>query len=546
MCVTLPRNARPTIIAAVLLGCALLVFLAICFGDPISKHLLANTILLWLGTCAVSLPIGASTGFVLARIHAPGRAIFVSLMVGILFLPHYLYGVAWQSAAGPFSLLSNYYSTQDLLSGWFAAIWIHAMAAIPWVSLLIFMALIGTDTAAEEALLLDGGGSAILRYTVFPRLLVAVLMAAVLVLLITAGEMTVTDLYQVRTFAEEIYTLTAIERDLTQAAQRIWAGLLLLLFLACGGTLLVTAIHRTRRRRFSRPPLLFSGKTLTCSSSIWLSLVTVLTVGVPVLGLSYIAGRIPAPSHEGAFSWSPRRFLEAILAAPGWFQREIYWSALIAVLAAATASTAALMIAWWGHRSRWRAMAVLGGAASLWALPAPLLGLALVAVFYQTFDPFPYLNDYTVMAPVLGIAIRILPWPLFIYWYAFRQIPRDVLDAAALDGAGTWRQLFFLALPANWHFAVTGWFAALAAAFADLSISIILLPPGVSTLGTRIFDRLHTGTDQQVAAVCLLVMAFYVGLGQIVFRLAGFFSTSGKSFTTGRTTLGLENRPKNS
>jgi len=57
--------------------------------------------------------------------------------------------------------------------------------------------------------------------------------------------------------------------------------------------------------------------------------------------------------------------------------------------------------------------------------------------------------------------------------------------------------------------------------FGDLAASILVVPPGVMTLPIRVFNLLHAGVDDQVAAVSLVSVGIAGLLGIIIL----FFST---------------------
>ena len=56
-------------------------------------------------------------------------------------------------------------------------------------------------------------------------------------------------------------------------------------------------------------------------------------------------------------------------------------------------------------------------------------------------------------------------------WYAMHSIPREVLESAAVDGAGSWTQLFRIALPMRWTAVAAAWLIALAISLGDLAAS---------------------------------------------------------------------------
>ena len=127
-------------------------------ADASTRLLARNTLLLAVGTCVLSLPSGALLALLLARTDAPGRR-FVALVLGaLLFVPLYVQAAAWDAG---FFHLGWHTATRGalqtpLLTGWQAAVCVHAAASIPWVVLIIAIGLRFVDPQLEEQALLDG------------------------------------------------------------------------------------------------------------------------------------------------------------------------------------------------------------------------------------------------------------------------------------------------------------------------------------------------------------------------------------------------------
>lgn len=73
----------------------------------------------------------------------------------------------------------------------------------------------------------------------------------------------------------------------------------------------------------------------------------------------------------------------------------------------------------------------------------PLLG-TLVPV-----EPVDWLGDASYTKPAVALVVfwRYLGWNLVLYLSALQALDRDLHDAAALDGAGTWQQFRYVTLP---------------------------------------------------------------------------------------------------
>src|SRR5262249_41421667 len=161
-------------------------------------ELLVNPVGLGALTLAPVLPPGVPLAILLYRTDLPGRRLFRSVLAVALFVPLPLFALAWQSAGGggwrPW--------TQGLLP---AAV-VHAAAALPWVVWLLGLGLSRVEPELEEDASTATSLGRVLWLVSLRRSAPAIGLAILWVVLQTAGEITVTDLAVVRTFAEEVYT----------------------------------------------------------------------------------------------------------------------------------------------------------------------------------------------------------------------------------------------------------------------------------------------------------------------------------------------------
>lgn len=63
------------------------------------------------------------------------------------------------------------------------------------------------------------------------------------------------------------------------------------------------------------------------------------------------------------------------------------------------------------------------------------------------------------------------------------------------------------------------WLVALAIVLGDLAASILVVPPGVITLPIRIFGLMHYGVEDQVAGICLVLVAVFAVVAAGAIRL---------------------------
>lgn len=483
---------------------------------------LVETLGFTLAVVAASLPIGTLLAVLLARTNLPGRRLFAALVAIHLGLPLYLQAAGWQAGFGLFGVFYPVEFGAPWLDGWRGAVWVHAAATVPWVVLIVGLGLRLTPSEPEELALTEGPPAWVLRKVTLPQVRLAIVAAALWIGLLTAGEMTVTDLFAVETYAREVYTLLSLgatPQEALAASLPFCVIAIVLVGLAIG------VCHRALGE--PAPPAVRPRVVFDLGRWRWLAglgVVAIFTVmlGMPLAGLVAKAG-IVVEATDGDLA---RRFemgqvfvTTAKMARIHW--TEFGWSLLIGSLAALAAVAVGLPLAWrarHGGRRAWPALGVVGVFA---AMPGPLVGLAIIGLLNRRDLPWlTALYDHSILAPWLAQTVRTLPVVVLVLWAAFRSVPREVLEMAALDGAGPMQQFVSIALPMRWAAVIVAWLVALVLALGELSASILVLPPGVTTVAQRMFGLLHATAGDEVAGMGLVQAAVIAPIALFVLWLA--------------------------
>jgi len=491
-------------------------WVAVCLPiamDALAWTLLLNTLLLAGATCAISLPLGTLLGWLLARTDLPGREAGMVLMGVMLFVPLYLQAAAWQAG---FGLQGWYTLTCDgpvWLEGFPGAIWVHGMAAVPWTALIVGVGFRLIEPELEEQALLNGSARAVFVRVSLRRALGAVGVAAVWVTIVTAGEMTVTDLFLVRTYAEELYTRLALGQPPEEAISGMLPGMVIAAALVVAMLVLSARLVPPPRPGKVRPRWVFRLGRYRVPATLLVVLLLVLLVGVPLGNLCYKGGLAVTQTDTARLrSWSLEKLLRMIAAGPWRYRREFGWSLAIGGLSATAAVVAAIGLAWPARRGGLRAVPALVATAVFLVVPGPAVALGTIWLLNRPLGPLlPWLYDDSILAPWLVLSVRGLPPATLILWHALRTIPGEMLDSAAVDGAGWFARLWRVALPCRLPAVALAWIVAFAVALGDLAASIVVVPPGVTTLSIQVFGLLHFGVEDRVAGICLgLIAAFAV------------------------------------
>lgn len=499
--------------------CGLVVLLAsaallLCAADRRTLLLAGNSLWVGLGACAVSVPLGTVLALVLTRTDLPGRRMVFGLLASLLFLPLYLHAAAWDAGFGQ---LGWYSTLRDLvpapwLRGAGAVVWIHGLWSVPWVTVIVSAALHWSEPELEEAALLDATVVQVFVRVTLRRALSGVLIATAWVLLAAIGDMTVTDLYQVRTLAEEIYTCYALGDD-TATRLGLHTALLVTGALSGAALMFLDRLLTLAQQLPRRAPLVFSLGRWRWLVVAWVVLVLLLLIAVPLGNLVYQAGLVVrSAAGVPVRHWSLARCLELLVPWPAtyryaavWeFRRPLCWTLAIGLSAATLAVTTAAPLAWLARRGGLRAMPAIVLAAGGIGVLGPLVGVVLLQL--MTAHDLPgliWLRDQTILAPVLATTWRSLPPAIVICWLAFSSINQAMFDAAQVDGAGWRTQFVHIGVRLRMPALVVAWLVSLATACGELPASILVVPAGVTTVPIRVFGLLHAGVTNQAAAICL-------------------------------------------
>lgn len=82
----------------------------------------------------------------------------------------------------------------------------------------------------------------------------------------------------------------------------------------------------------------------------------------------------------------------------------------------------------------------------LWMLSTKMMpAVGVLVPIYLLFRNFGLLDTHIGLIVVLGLAnLPIVVWMLFTY---FKEIPKDILEAARMDGASSWKEVAFVLAP---------------------------------------------------------------------------------------------------
>jgi iron(III) transport system permease protein len=446
--------------------------------DARQRRLLYNTVVLGSGTALLSTVLGAPLGLALARTATRGKALVRVALVAPLLLPPYVVALAWTYLG----------SGNDVLSEWTyslpAAVLVLSLVFYPLSMLATEVALRRIDGRLEEAALLNAPAARVLRVITLPLAAPSVLAAALIIFVLSVSEFGVPGLLRVRVYTTEVFTAFAAFYDFSRAIRLAVPLVVLCLIVAIVAvTLAGDRLVTTQRGSATHPPLLPEWRRPAQAGAI---VVIAIALGIPVIVLLREAFRAES--------------LRAIVEGSG---RAIANSLLLATIGA----SAVVGLAVWLGYARARARGRLGRLADvlfvvIFAVPSTIVGVGLIGLWNRAgFVGMLYGTDVMF---ILGYLARFVPVAALTIAASTRYIPLRHEEAAAISGAGWFRTMTRIVMPQIRLGLATAWVIAFVLAFGELGVSILVAPPGETTLPIRIYTIIANTPPSHVAGLALL------------------------------------------
>ena len=127
---------------------------------------------------------------------------------------------------------------------------------------------------------------------------------------------------------------------------------------------------------------------------------------------------------------------------------------------------------------------------------------------------------------LIGHALLVLPYCVRVVGASLASFDFSIEEAAVSLGCPRWRAFFAVVLPNIRAGLVAAFVLAFITSLNDVSISIFLTGPGISTLPIQMLAHMEQFFDPTIAAVSVLLMAVTVAV------MAGVEMTLGLTFLT--------------
>jgi iron(III) transport system permease protein len=328
----------------------------------------------------------------------------------------------------------------------------------------------------------------VLTRITLPLIAPGVAAAALVIFVLALSEFGVPGLLRVRVFTTEVFTAFAAQYDFGRATA-LSTPLLFLALIAAVALKLIIGERLLTTRRTTHPGLSLNLAGWRAPALILLGLVLALSVVLPLSSLTTEA-----------------RGVGPIAAAMQASTSAITNSIVLSLAGAVLIVGMGLLLGY----SRARARTQLGKFADLafivlFAAPGTVVAVGLIGLWNR-----PGLLGEIYRSPsiiVIAYLARFVPVTALMLAAAIRQVPASLEEAAEVAGAGWPRSFARIVFPQM----ITATAAALVVsfifAFGELGATVLVAPPGESTLPVRVYTLIANAPPSQVASLALLQTA---------------------------------------
>lgn len=464
-------------------------------------ELVASTLALGLGVTVSAVGIGVPLAWLTIRTDLPARRAWAILSIAPLAVPSYLLAFAFVGAFAPRGWVASLLEplagiTPPEVYGFGGAVLVLTLATTPYVVVATRAALVRIDPATEEAARSLGSGPwAAARTALLPIILPAVGAGALLAALYSIADFGAVSILRYDTLATAIYSQYRFSFDRSGAAMLA----LLLLGLALA---LVWAEGRVRRRAALNTPHGPRRVPTPVRLGVWrwpavllCASVATLALGVPVATVSVWLINGVSRSLELSVGLSALR--DSLVLSLG-----------AALLATVVAVPLARLITHFPGRSPVAMERLLY---AFYAIPS--ISLALAIVFF-TLNAVPILYQ-TLFVLIVAVALRFLIQAVGALRGPMLQVSPRTMEAARSLGEPAFGVLRSITIPLLRPGLVAGAMLVLLSALKELPLTLLLSPPGFSTLATELWDAAREAFYAQAAvpaALLLIVSSASIGL----------------------------------
>ncbi len=444
-------------------------------------HLLKTSIFLAASATCLALFLGIPYAVLLERVSIPARSFFAVAYLIPVLIPPYIQAIVWDS------LFSNAHFSFGISPFWAASISL-ALSYFPYITLLAIGGLKGIDAGCEEAGLIHRGKWPTLARVTLPMTAPHIVTGALFVFIFSIIDFGIPDIFRLRVYPVEIFIQFSGLYD-EKAAMILALPILIIMALL----ILLQVMYMKGKSYIGFSKAVVQRPFWTS----WRARLLAIAFVVSVLFFSAFIPIAVLTRQVGSFE------LLANVLHTSWY--DLFYSLVLAFLGGLIMAIMAFFIAYFLERmseGKWKI---------LWeyltqlpfAIPAILLGIALIKLWNQPFSAWLYQTPLMVL---LGYIAHYIPFSIRTMASSLKQVNLQLEEAASLATHNWMRIMGHILLPLTRGGILTAFFIGFVLSLGDLGVTLLVIPPGPSTIPVKIYNFMHYGAEDKVAALSLTLV----------------------------------------
>ena len=457
--------------------------------EPRQRALMLSSIVLGGGAAIFATVLGAPLGLLFARARLPAKRFLRLALIVPLMVPPYVLALAWVLVTGPGGLFARA-GGRDFLSDWTysltGAIVVLGLAFYPLSMLATEAAARRVDARLEESALLAASPRRVLGRITLPLIGPTVAAAGLIVFVLALSEFGVPALLRVRVFTTEAFTAFA-------AFYNFGAGVAL-----CAPLLVVALIVSVVIKFIIGERLLVTTRSLQLGLPLTFSrpFRTAILIGIAVL----ICASTLLPLEALLFETTGINRITSAVSTSGHAIANSLWLAFVG----ATLIVALAVVLGYGRaraRSRVR-MFFDPTLILLFAVPSTVVGIGIIGLWNREgLMGQVYSSQWIIVVTYIA---RFAPVAALMLAASVRQISSSSEHAAEIAGASWTRTFAGIVLPQLRNGLAATWVVSFIFCFGELGATILVAPPGESTLPVRVYTLIANTPSSEVASLALM------------------------------------------
>jgi len=193
---------------------------------------------------------------------------------------------------------------------------------------------------------------------------------------------------------------------------------------------------------------------------------------------------------------------------------ELNYSIFISIMAALFCLIPAMLFAFLFNRSKLKLL-LLSLIALPFIIPGPIAGISLIQMWNTPFLSDIYMSP---LMPSIGLVARFTFIETIILTVAISRLDSSLIDNMRLHYPGAIK-FFTTTFSLIWKECVSAVLIVFALAMGEFGIILLITPPGYQTLTVKIYNYVHYGSSETVAAMCLFMLVVVLIVAFAVFIL---------------------------